>query len=88
MHNPDKPNFVLSRRAVALGLPLSFAAACVDRGPPSGHDREAASRGAAAPHASGRARPLQRPSPMAGYEVPEVDLEEIEPQFLRRDRPA
>jgi len=74
----------LSRRSMALGLPL-LAAGCIDRRPPAGLVMSAL--------------PVSRPGPGAGpsayygavtdggFEVPAVELEEINPRFLRRAVP-
>ncbi len=87
MHPTEKPLARPSRRLVALGLPL-LAAACVDRGPPPA---VMVMRPLPERPLPQRQRPflpdaLAHYGPVSdgGFDVPAVDLEEIEPQFLRR----
>lgn len=80
MPSSNDPKSPISRRAFALVLPFA-AAACVDRRPPAA--------------LAFRVAPPPRPQPQAyygpvvdaGFEVPAVELQEVNPRYLRRRVP-
>ena len=86
MPNFSRQTTTISRRAFALGLPLA-AAGCIDRGLPAALTfrdpprREAPIR---VSQARGDASAHYGPVSDGGFEVPGVDLQEVDPRFLRR----
>jgi lipoprotein-anchoring transpeptidase ErfK/SrfK len=80
MPSSSHPKTQVSRRLLLLGLPLA-AAGCVDRRMPAALSVRTAS---VAPPPRFDATAHYGPVADGGFEVPGVDLSEVEPRFLRR----
>jgi lipoprotein-anchoring transpeptidase ErfK/SrfK len=79
----SKTSSPISRRAFALGLPLA-AAGCIDRPMPAVLVMRPPQRVAMLPPPRQSIQPSYEAVSDGGFEVPAVDLSEVDPQYLRR----